>query len=213
MPPGASLSYNGFSCPSGFLWEDGTQYLRATYAALFAALYVAITGTVASGSDTITGIASTVGLGVGMFVEGTGIPIGAKILTVGASTLKLDQTCTAPGTVSIKVSPWGFGDGTQNYFNVPDKRDRVTVNAGSVYTAGKYGGAATVTLTAAESGQVAHTHPLDMASVAGGGGSGGGYNEIHPGTGLSTDPVTGASALSAHENMPPYMACRSIIKY
>lgn len=38
IPVGTSLEYSGTTLPAGFLWEDGANHNRTTYAALFAAI-------------------------------------------------------------------------------------------------------------------------------------------------------------------------------
>lgn len=48
--------------------------------------------------------------------------------------------------------------------NTPDLRDRFIVGAGSSYSRGATGGAATVTLTSAQSGLPAHSHPAAASS-------------------------------------------------
>jgi len=58
-----------------------------------------VAGNTSSGSALVTALTTTTGLEVGMFVRGTGIPTGAKILTVDSSTqVTLDMNATANGT-------------------------------------------------------------------------------------------------------------------
>lgn len=67
-----------------------------------------IVGNTTSGSGTISGFSDTSDLEAGMFVEGTGIPSGSEILSVGADYIVLASSvvCTATGT-SITIS-YGF---------------------------------------------------------------------------------------------------------
>lgn len=55
---------------------------------------------------------------------------------------------------------WGAGDESTT-FNVPDLRNKFPVGSGDAYAANDDGGAATVTLTAAQSGLPQHTHTQD----------------------------------------------------
>lgn len=62
-----------------------------------------ITGTTTDDDPTITDLASTAKLAVGMNVSGTGVPnSGARILTIDSLTkVTLDVDCTASGSVSL----------------------------------------------------------------------------------------------------------------
>ena len=63
---------------------------------------ISLTGTAATGSSTISGLASTAGLAVGMGVFGTGIPSGATVATiVSSSSITLSVSATATGTSSL----------------------------------------------------------------------------------------------------------------
>lgn len=66
------------------------QYLNTT-----------LSGTTSSGSPTITGISSTADLQAGMKAVGTGIPVGATILSLTSTTATLSANATASATVSI----------------------------------------------------------------------------------------------------------------
>jgi len=64
----------------------------------------ATTGTRTDASAVITAIPSTTGLSVAYSVSGTGIPTGARVLTVDSATqVTLDMPCTATGT-AVAVS-------------------------------------------------------------------------------------------------------------
>ena len=65
---------------------------------------VAGSGTRTNTSPIITGLADTSTFGVGMGVTGTGIPAGAKILTVDSATqITLDKNATSGGTSTVTV--------------------------------------------------------------------------------------------------------------
>jgi subtilisin-like proprotein convertase family protein len=62
-----------------------------------------VTGTLATGSATVTGLSSTNGLVVGENISGTGIPAGATILAINSATasLTLSAKATASGSQSL----------------------------------------------------------------------------------------------------------------
>jgi subtilisin-like proprotein convertase family protein len=64
------------------------------------------TGTLTSGSATVTGLSSTTGLAVGEQVTGTGIPSGTKIASINGATgmLTLSQNATAGGSQSLTAT-------------------------------------------------------------------------------------------------------------
>lgn len=63
-----------------------------------------VTGTLTSGSPTIA-VTSTAGLWVGQQVNGLGIPINSKIISIVANTsITLDQNATVTGTVTFSVA-------------------------------------------------------------------------------------------------------------
>ena len=57
-----------------------------------------VTGTLTSGSPTISGITSTTGINAGMIVNGTGIPSDAVVLSKTATSVTLNQNATLSGT-------------------------------------------------------------------------------------------------------------------
>lgn len=62
-------------------------------------------GTTTNTSAVVTGLSSTENIGVGCKVSGTGIPLGARVLSVDSATqITLDVNATASGTVVITVS-------------------------------------------------------------------------------------------------------------
>ena len=109
--------------------------------------------------------------------------------------------------------------------NTPDLRDRFVVGAkaadggapvGGSYNRGDSGGAASVTLTAAQSGLPAHTHGTSGGGQVVANGTGATNAFLTPaGSGyimadISQAGPSGASA--SHENRPPYYALVYIIK-
>jgi hypothetical protein len=59
---------------------------------------IGVTGNVTSGSYTIVSMSSVAGLYVGQAVSGTGIPAGAVITAVGATTITVSAAATATNT-------------------------------------------------------------------------------------------------------------------
>lgn len=69
----------------------------------------AINGTTHINSATITGLSSTASVTVGIFAaSGTGIPLNATVLSKTASTVTLDQACTASATVPVTFSQFAY---------------------------------------------------------------------------------------------------------
>lgn len=118
--------------------------------------------------------------------------------------------------------------------NTPDLRDRFIVGSGSSYAVGNTGGAASVTLTAPQSGlplhshgvnDPGHTHAQKVANTGAGSATRNDYDSDGPGTpypqGVVTDTATTGITLgnagptdasTPHENRPPYYALTYIIK-
>lgn len=101
-------------------------------------------------------------------------------------------------------------------------KDKFLLSAGDTYSAGATGGAATVTLTGAQSGVASHSHgtsttdasflitegeALTRHTVASGSGA---ENMVRSPSAVlrnqNTANATAANASQAHENMPPYLA-------
>jgi microcystin-dependent protein len=96
-------------------------------------------------------------------------------------------------------------------FQVPDLGGRFPLGANATYTAGSTGGAATHTLNVTEI--PGHTHPTSSGSFVLYNGSTGSASGSTGGSLLYTSNVTGsAGGGGAHNNMPPYLAIRYIIR-
>ncbi|VVQ38404.1 hypothetical protein PS943_05847 [Pseudomonas fluorescens] len=81
------------------------------------------TAHVESFSNSISSVASPQAMWGGMPISGPGIPAGATITAVGASTITLSANATATSTTTVVICPFGVGDGPTT-FNVPDVRGR-----------------------------------------------------------------------------------------
>jgi hypothetical protein len=65
---------------------------------------ITTTGTTAASSPSITSVASTAGVVVGMNISGTGIPAGVTVLAFTANTITLSANATASGTVTLTIN-------------------------------------------------------------------------------------------------------------
>jgi microcystin-dependent protein len=171
LPVGAAIVYEGTDLPANWLWEDGAEHSRSTYANLLNALTTTRSGTLTTGTPNVTGMASTKDIRVGCPVEGSGIPAGTTVAAVVSPTaLTLSQNATLSGTQNLTFFPHGNGNGSTT-FNVPDSRGRVEVapdNMGNNGSAGILGasefgishkfGQHSVALTPAQTPLRTHTH-------------------------------------------------------
>lgn len=120
---------------------------------------------------------------------------------------------------------YGVGDGSTT-FNLPDFRGRAPVGVGNgdatghtSHTLGTKYGEQTHTLTSAESGVPAHTHPPGASSAfmyrvlssSGLAGAGAAYGEMAAES-AATGSNTAADASSAHENRGPRLTVNFVIK-
>jgi len=95
-----------------------------------------------------------------------------------------------------------FGFGTWVAFGA----GRVLVGNGTsdaAYAAGATGGVSTVTLTAAQSGLPAHTHPIKYATPSGSDGAG--FDDAAGSGTKNSDANSAADASEAHTNLQPYI--------
>lgn len=125
--------HGSFTTPPLWLPAAGQSVDRTAYADLFAALGFSTTGTIASGSTSITSVAA-LPLGLkgsapyAVPIEGPGIPAGTVMTTFsqsgGSITLSISKAATGSTSgATITLLPHGQGDGSTT-FNVPDMRGR-----------------------------------------------------------------------------------------
>ena len=121
VPVGATVPFSGFVAPTNYAFAYGQAVNRAAFPALFGVLTLAQTGSISSGSPTITGLSDTSQIGYGVPVEATGINPGTTILscTSTACTMSSNASLTRSGTMTFL--PYGGGDGSLT-FNLPDYR-------------------------------------------------------------------------------------------
>jgi hypothetical protein len=110
--PLGTIQYGDYAvAPAKSLLGFGQAVSRATYPDYFAAVTRTQTGTLTSGSATVTSVGNTAGLGAGMPVEGTGVQSGTVINSVTSSTIVMSKTATGNGSASISVIIPGYGSG------------------------------------------------------------------------------------------------------
>jgi hypothetical protein len=109
---------------------------------------LSLSGTTSNTVFTVTGLASTAGIAVGMAVSGTNIPAGAVVASVdSASQVTMSKAATgAAGTVTftgdvfkmllIKTSPGRTFDGTQTNVGTPGSGSPTAANVGTDETSG-----------------------------------------------------------------------------
>ncbi len=121
---------------------------------------------------------------------------------------------------------YGTGDGSTT-FNIPNCKGAVSVGYDPTQTEfntlGKIGGAKVHTLTSGESGLVAHSHDVYEAdgnyilgylgSTDSSGSRGVNYDTNGRGTTWRAKEISAANAVSAHNNLQPYIVFNKIIKY
>jgi hypothetical protein len=170
----ADFTFAG-AVPPLHVMGDGSALTRTAYPAYLAKVTIAQNGTRTSGLATITGVANTARMGVGMPVEGTGINSGCTIASIVANTsIALNSgTCvTASGTSTVTVFLTGYGSGgSSSTVGVKDcsgrsfagretSATRLTASyfGGNSTAMGAVGGSESKTLTAQQ--LAAHSHSV-----------------------------------------------------
>lgn len=126
VPVGTTIEVRGFTAPNGYAFTYGQAVSRTTFAALFAALTTGQTGTISSGSPTITGLTDTTQFGRGTPVESVGISGATVILSCTSTTCTMSSNASVSRTGTITFFAYGLGDGSTT-FNLPDDRGKVLV--------------------------------------------------------------------------------------
>jgi microcystin-dependent protein len=152
----------------------------------------------------------------------TAIPEGYALAN-GQALLRADYPdawAAAQAEITAGNPLWTAGDGSTT-FTVPNLTDKFVYGKGA-NALGATGGAATVTLTAAQSGLPSHSHPVvDNAgfslTVVDENNPAGGIGHYRRGAGggpaiLTAAAQTAADAASSHQNLPPYVVMAWIVK-
>ncbi len=103
-----------------------------------------VTGTTTSGSNSITGLSSTVGLFVGMAISGTGVPGGATISSISSATaITISGNATASGTVPLTVVGRQIGsyesDDFKSHYHTDNTFGNTSPNAWWINSGSAYG--------------------------------------------------------------------------
>lgn len=182
--PLGSIFYGIYAAPPAkAVYGAGQALSRASYPAYFAAVTRTQSGTLSAGSNSISSVANTAGLGAGMPVEGNGIQSGTVISSVSGSSITMSKTATANGSQSFSVIIIGYGSGGDSTtVGVPDCRGRVlagrddmlgtaatrltaTYFGANASTLGSVGGTESQTLTAAQLPSITSTNASQSISV------------------------------------------------
>lgn len=131
--------------------------------------------------------------GGGAAPAGSNVPAGGIIIWSGAS--------------DAVPEGWAVCDGKNG---TPDLRGRFVLAESTSYAHGATGGAATVTLTAAQ--LPAHSHGLNLKTRTQNVNSAGGTTYTFAITGANTLTSAPAGATQSHNNMPPYYVLCYIMK-
>jgi len=166
-----------------------------------------------------------------------GVPVGTLTMWIGTEASVLSSWKICDGTAisrttyaslfAICGTEYGVGDGSTT-FNLPDFQTSNVFPRGATDDTGRggTGGESTHTLTTTESGVAAHTHAItpnphshSYTAPAIGNYKGTYTADYVKAVGSTTDPTSltidthaGASAVSAHENKPPYVDVHFIVK-
>lgn len=175
VPLGTVLYGDYGTIPPKTVYGAGQALPRAAYPGYLAAVTRAQSGTLTSGSATITSVGNTAGLGAGMPIEAAGIQPGTTIVSVTSATIVMSQTATGNGTQTVTAFITGYGaGGDSTTVGVKDCKGRTLAGrddmlgspanrltssyfGASAARIGATGGTESYTLTAAQI--PAHTHP------------------------------------------------------
>lgn len=213
--------------------DSGTQITMSANATgsgaqdltFFAVAYIdEQSGTMTSASAVVTGLTDTSAMEVGMFVQGSGVPAGTKILTVDSGTqVTLDANATFTGSRNLTFVGRGNGDGSTT-FRLPNFNNRGSIGSGGRDTSGTVGGIFNTLgsvggelghqMTAAESatlnyGQTNDTLILNNNGDGAGVARGGVTNNIFE----ATQAVTANAGDTEHNNLPAANVVLKCIRY
>lgn len=163
-----------------------------------------------------------------VLVADVGDPACPELVVVGVTVTAADPAPDLPvGAITAFAGTsapagWHLCDGSAHgssalqavlgSANAPDLRDRFVVGAGSTYSRGATGGAATVTLDVTEMPAHTHTQTYYSSSLAASGSALGGMTGGGGASSTSGQVTLSTGGGGAHENRPPYYALVYIVK-
>lgn len=112
---GPHYTVNGVNMPTGVITATTSD-----------APFLTTTGNIVSGSNIITGLASTTNLFLGALVVGTGIPTGAVVVDLSGSTATLNFNATATATAVALAFSGALPDATQFWYAVSFVKNSTT---------------------------------------------------------------------------------------
>lgn len=130
---GVALNFFGGAVPPKYVLGYGQALPRADYPQYVAAVTVVQSATRSSGNNTLTSVADTSRIGVGMPIEGNGIQNGTTVVSVTSGTIIMSANAASSGSSNVTVFLTGYGaGGSTSTVGVPDCRDRVIAGRGDM---------------------------------------------------------------------------------
>lgn len=232
LPEGVIMPYAGRAIPTDYLECDGSAVSRTTYSGLFAKLCPSQTFTVTIASPAVfsatahglvagdkvhfktTGALPTgLSTNTDYYVISAGLTANAFEVSATRGGAAVNTSGTQSGVHTVYSSNYGKGDGSTT-FNLPDLRGYTPygqktsdANFDIQNVPNTYVGEKTHQLTTAE--LASHTHNMGGSFQGPGGNSGGGTPLYNSGSSANTGS---AGSDTAHNNMPPYVVVRFIIR-
>jgi hypothetical protein len=123
VPVGATIAISGFAAPTNYAFAYGQAVSRTSFSSLLAAYTSAQTGSISSGSPTITGLSDTTQFARGQVVEAVGIPASTTVQSCTSTTCTLSANATSTRSGTMTFFAYGNGDGSTT-FNLPDYSGR-----------------------------------------------------------------------------------------
>ncbi|MDB5584902.1 MAG: Phage Tail Collar Domain, partial [Bradyrhizobium sp.] len=123
VPVGTVIPFPGFTAPTNYAFAYGQAVSRTSFSSLLTAYTSAQTGSLSSGSPTITGLSDTSQFARGQVVEAIGINNGTTLLSCTSTTCTMNANATATRSGTMTFYAHGNGDGSTT-FNLPDYRGR-----------------------------------------------------------------------------------------
>lgn len=188
VPIGMIIDFAGFNVPAHYMLCNGVAISRITYNQLY--LSLTLSQVITQASTTTFVVTSAAQLGLGMFVEGLGIPVGTYITVITGTTITVNQATTSIGAITAIFYAWGQGDGSTT-FNIPDLVGQVLAGTGANLVAlsplvdalGQFSVQNTPgTITLSANNLPAHTHPATSLTP-----------QANAVSGALTNPVFGVS--------------------